>query len=59
MDSAKKELEVAIQDEHFILVINDELPRVTKEILDNITDIPSQQRDRELAQRLIDHINAY
>jgi len=59
IDSAKKELEAAIQNEHFILVINDELPRVTKEILDNITDIPSQQRNRELAQRLIDHINAY
>jgi len=59
IDSAKKELEAAIQNEHFIMVVNDELPRVTKEILDNITDIPSQQRNRELAQRLIDHINAY
>jgi guanylate kinase len=59
MDSAKKELEAAIQNEHFIMVINDELPRATKEILDNITDIPSQQRNRELAQRLIDHISAY
>ena len=59
LHSARLELETAIEDEHFILLINDEIPRVAQEIVDGITDIPSQQRNRQLAHQLIDHIKAH
>lgn len=59
MHSARRELEIAIQNERFILVVNDEIPRVSREILDGTTDAATQYRNRELAQRLIDHIKAY
>jgi len=59
LHSARLELETAIEDEHFILLINDEIARVAQEIVDGVTDIPSQQRNRQLARQLIDHIKAY
>lgn len=57
--SAKKELEVAIRNDKFVLVINDEIPRVSREILQGFSDSASQHRHRELAKQLIDHIQAY
>jgi guanylate kinase len=59
MHSAQKELEIAIANEHFILVVNDEISRVSKEIIDNITDIPTQSRNRELAKNLVEQARAY
>lgn len=59
LQSAKEELEMAILNERFILVVNDEVARVAREVLDGATDAATQHRNRELAQRLIDHIKAY
>lgn len=59
MQSARNELETAINDEHYILVVNNEIPLVAQEIVGGVTDISSQLRNRELARQLIDHIKAY
>jgi guanylate kinase len=59
LHSAKEEMEAVIQNERFILIVNDEVPRVAKEILRGVTDAASQYRNRELAQRLIDHIRTH
>jgi len=59
LNRAREELEMAIDNEKYVLVVNDEVPRVSREIVDGITDVASQHHNRELAQRLIDHIKAY
>lgn len=57
--SAFTELEKAIHDERFILVVNQEVPKAAKEILDGVTDALTQHRRQELARRFIDHARSF
>lgn len=57
--SAELELEKAIRNDKFILVINDDVSRVSQEIIQGYTDAASQHSRRELAKQLIDHIKAF
>jgi guanylate kinase len=59
LHTAKDELQIAINDERFILVVNYEVPQAAKTILDGITDAPTQHRNRELAKTLIDHTSSF
>jgi guanylate kinase len=59
MHSAQVELEKALHDEHFMLVVNHDVRETAKEIIDGVTDVTTQHRNRELAQQLIDHIKSY
>lgn len=57
--SAAAELEKVIRSERFTLIVNHEVPRAAKEILNGVTDTLTQRRNRELAQQLIDHILSF
>ena len=59
LQSARMELERALNDEHFTLVVNHDVSQAAKEIMDGRTDASTQHRNRELAQQLIEHIRAY
>jgi guanylate kinase len=59
LQSAKDELSIALKNDRFILVVNNEISATAQTILKGVTDQLSQRRNRELAQLLIDHINSY
>lgn len=54
--SAQMELKEALRSRHFIFVVNREFPHTSNEILKGVTDGPTQHRNREIAQQLIDHV---
>jgi guanylate kinase len=57
--SARSEIEKAIANDKFILVVNQDIKSTTTEILRGQTDPMTQRRNREIAQQLIDHIRHY
>jgi len=57
--SARVEMDIASNNDKFILVVNDEINRVAAEILDGSGEGSNQVERRELAKRLIDSIQAY
>ena len=59
LDSAKDELQRALDDEHFMLVVNHDVNQAAQEILQNVSDPATQAQNRDVAQKLIHSINAY
>lgn len=57
--SAREELEKALRQARFVLVINRDVSEAASEILRGSTDGPSQHHGHELIQLLIDHIKTY
>lgn len=59
LKSAKAELEEALNNHHFRLVVNRDLGTATKEILQGALNSLEQRQNRDLAQSLIDHIRHF
>ena len=57
--SAQIEIEDALKSRHFRLVVNHDVARTSDEILQGRTDIRTQRQNRELAERLLDHIRHF
>lgn len=56
MHSAREELEQVLDNEHFFLVVNRDVPQTAREILGDVHDQASQRKAREAAQLLIDRL---
>lgn len=57
--SAQKEIEEVLRNRHFILVVNHEVSRTAVEVVNGATDQLTQHKNRELAEKLLDHIRHY
>lgn len=58
-ESARMELENAMNNERFMLVINRDIRQAAKEVIGGQTDGATQHQAREIARKLIDHMNSY
>ena len=59
LDSAAQEMQIAIKNDRFILVVNNHADEAAEDVLEPVNDKSKQFQNRALAQRLIDHINRY
>ncbi len=57
--SAQTEIKEALLSRHFIFIVNKDVPTAASEIINSVTDGPTQHHNRELANRLIDSIAHY
>lgn len=57
--SAQKELEEALRNQRFMLIVNREIPSTAREILRGATDSRTQNENRLLIQQLIEHTRTY
>ena len=58
--AARIALQEALANRHFIMVVNREVPRAAREILNSLSSGDfAQHQNRELARNLIDHLQAY
>ncbi len=59
LESARNELQRALDDPHFTLVVNHDIHEAAQEVINGHTDPATQHHNREIAQRLIDHVNSF
>lgn len=57
--SAQRELEEAMHNERFMLVVNREIPAAAREVIKGATDAVTQKQNQQVAQELIEHIRNF
>ena len=59
LKSAESEIELALRNQDFRLVVNRQIPDAATEIVSGQTDMRTQQANREIAQQLLDQIRDF
>lgn len=59
LKSAELELDMALRNDRFQLIVNHSIQQVAKDIMSGAKDNKSQWEARELIKKLIDHIHSY